>query len=129
MDITHQILKLNLPADSFVVVGSGILNALGIRPANDIDMIVSPELFDRLAKAGWSKGSWVDQTVLAKGKFDIGQHWMGDGVDKLLQRATVIDGIPYLSLTDLLAWKIARARPKDLADVQLINDYVHKIQS
>lgn len=123
MDIQEKIRSLNLPKDSFIVVGSGILGALGIRESNDIDMIVSQEIFNTLDAAGWEHDTWVDQTVLKKDLFDIGTHWSGQTVDELLRRATVMDNIPYLSLDDLLVWKKERARPKDIIDIQLINDY------
>jgi hypothetical protein len=123
MDIQKKIQSLNLPKDSFVVVGSGILDALKIRESNDIDMIVSQKVFDELDAAGWKHDTWADQTVLKKDLFDLGVHWMGEEVEQLLGRATVINDIPYLSLTDLLAWKKDCARPKDIVDVQLISEY------
>ena len=123
MDIQKKIQSLNLPKDSFIVVGSGILGALGIRESNDIDMIVSQEVFDKLDAAGWEHDAWADQTVLKQNLFDLGTHWSGQTVDALLQHATVINDIPYLSLDDLLVWKKERARPKDIVDVQLISDY------
>jgi len=126
MNIKQKILGLKLPENSFIVVGSGILNALGIRESNDIDMIVAQDVFDSLDRIGWEHDTWANQTVLKKDVFDLGVHWMNVKIEKLLQRATVVDGIPYLSLSDLLAWKIERARPKDILDVKLINDYIAK---
>jgi len=38
MNIVGRLKKLNLPLGQRVVVGSGILDALGIRPAHDIDL-------------------------------------------------------------------------------------------
>lgn len=126
MDIKQKILGLKLPENSFIVVGSGILNALGIRESNDIDMIVTQDVFDSLECAGWEHDTWADQTVLKNDVFDLGLHWMNVKIEKLLQRATVVEGIPYLSLSDLLSWKIERARPKDILDIELINDYIAK---
>jgi len=126
MNIKQNILSLDLPNNSFVVVGSGILNVLGIRGSYDIDLIVSQEVFDSLDMAGWKRDVWPDQAVYKKGVFDIGIHWMGDRLDVLLKNATVIDGVPYLSLADLLQWKTRRARPKDISDIRLINDYLDK---
>jgi len=126
MNIKQKIQSLDLPENSFVVVGSGIMGALGIRESNDIDMIISQEVFDDLERKGWDHDNWPDQIVLKNDVFDLGVHWMNEKVEDLIKKATIIDDIPYLSLTDLLTWKIARSRPKDILDVQLINDYLNE---
>jgi len=124
MNIVDEVQKLGLPADSYIVVGSGILAALNIRDSNDIDMIVSSEIFEMLQKQGWEEGEWVDQKVLKKGLFDVGKIWSGKSVDELLRTSTVINGIPFLTLSDLREWKQEHARPKDLQDVVLIDRYL-----
>lgn len=48
MNITKKVQDLNLPENSFIVVGSGILSVLGIRESHDIDLIVSVEIFEQL---------------------------------------------------------------------------------
>lgn len=126
MNVTKEINSLNLPKDSFVVVGSGILEALGIRQSDDIDMIVAQETYDRFEAEGWDHDSWSDQTVLKHDVFDIGISWYGSTIEELLTRATVIDGIPYLSLSDVYDWKKQLGRGKDLADLKLIDVYLAK---
>jgi len=42
---------LALPQASFMVMGSGILDVLGIRKANDVDLVVSEEVFEQLYNA------------------------------------------------------------------------------
>ena len=44
MNIIEKAKKLNFPAGEYVIVGSGTLDALGIRQANDLDVAVLPEL-------------------------------------------------------------------------------------
>lgn len=53
MNIFEELKKLEIPKEDFVVLGSGILSALGIREAKDIDLLVKPELFEKLKKDGW----------------------------------------------------------------------------
>ena len=58
MDIKKAISQLSLPDGSFMVVGSGLLDTLGIRAAGDIDLLVShdvlvPVLF-MSSSWGWS---------------------------------------------------------------------------
>ena len=124
----QEILNLNLPKDSFIVVGSGILDALGIRDSNDIDMIVSQEDFELLGRSGWEQGTWFDQVTFKKGMFDVGTHWMGKKLEGLIKNASTIDDVPYLSLDDLLVWKCKKSRPIDLLDVDLILAYKNNLK-
>lgn len=125
MDIKKNIEFYNLPKFDFVVVGSGILGALAIRESNDIDMIVNQEVYDEFAKQGWEHSVWgEDQVVLKNGPFDVGTNWMGESLDSLLSRATVIDDVAYYPLEELLAWKRERTRQKDINDVLLIERYL-----
>ena len=48
MDIKKAISQLLLPDGSFMVVGSGLLDTLGIRAAGDIDLLVSHDVFNNL---------------------------------------------------------------------------------
>lgn len=124
MDIMQRVVEFDLPKDSYIVVGSGILGALGIRKAGDIDLIVSQEVYDRLeGQNGWSYGKWSDQTVLQQDVFDIGTDWYGESVHDLLQRAEYINDIPYMNLDDVYAWKKSRGQAKDVADLRLIDTY------
>lgn len=77
MNIPQELATLNLPPNSFVVVGSGILNALGIRESNDIDLIVTPEVFASLEQRGYAESSWPDQKTLAFNEFEFGTQWFG----------------------------------------------------
>ena len=124
MNIAKKVHGLKLPENSFIVVGSGILSALGIRESQDIDLIVSVDVFEHLKKQGWYIGSWPDQETLAKDYFEVGTRWSGISVKELLTGAIIIDGIPFLSLNDLRAWKLLKARPKDIRDVNLIDAYL-----
>lgn len=121
-----MIASLGLPNNSYVVVGSGILGALGIRESSDIDMIVTGEVFDLLEKKGWEHDRWPDQVVLKQGVFDVGMDWYGDDATTLLARAQVIDGVPYLSLDEVYAWKSKLGREKDNRDLTLIHEYRSK---
>lgn len=123
MDFKHEIEKLQLPEDSFVVVGSGILGVLGIRESNDIDLVVDKVVYDSFENRGWDKGSWSDQVVFRRGVFDIGYDWYGQSAKDLLFKAEVIDGVPYLSLDEVYEWKKLKGREKDLRDIELINRY------
>lgn len=48
--IIEKIKDLNFPTSQYVVVGSGTLDALGIRKATDIDIAILPELHKKLCE-------------------------------------------------------------------------------
>ncbi len=123
MNIPQKIRELGLQGGSYVIVGSGILDALKIREAGDIDIIVSNEVYKKFEEEGWQKANWPDQVVLKHGIFDLGKNWYGKTVDDLISDATLIDDIPYLSLDAVYEWKKLRARDKDLKDLALIEAY------
>ena len=124
MNITKKVYGLNLPENSFIIVGSGILSALGIRESKDIDMIVSLDVFKDLKEQGWAISNWPDQEIVTKDDFEVGTKWSELCVNELLINAVIIEGIPYLNLDDLKAWKLRKARPKDIEDITLIDTYL-----
>ena len=113
MNFKEKIAELNLQAGSYIVVGSGILGALGIRESNDIDLVVTNEMYDFIGTLGWEKGSWGDDIVYQQGVFDIGNDWYGKSTADLLKDAQVVDGVPYLNLKDVYEWKKQRGQEKD----------------
>lgn len=123
MDFKEHIASLKLPKGSFIVVGSGILGALGIRESSDIDLVVDEVVFRNFKDLGWDTGLWGDKTVYQRGVFDIGNDWYGETAQDLLQRAQVIDDVPYLSLNEVYEWKKTKGREKDLRDIALIDDF------
>ena len=127
-EIISKVKSLNLPNDSYVVFGSCPLAIAGIREANDIDLFVSPEVFAKLRKAGWQalhKGHNDDPLI--QGVFEAHDNWdfsaYSPTLKHLLGSATVVDDIAFASLEEVRKWKVATARPKDLADIKLINEY------
>ena len=42
----------------------------------------------------------------------------------LLKMAEIIEGIPFAPLTEVLKWKKAFGRPKDVVDIELIEQYL-----
>ena len=126
MNFSQKIQHIGLPEGSYVVVGSGILNALGIRESNDIDLVVSGDVYNVLDAKGWEHGTWSDQEVLRYDVFEAGQYWYGKLVGDLLKTAQVVDGVAYLSLDDVYEWKKKLGRPKDIKDLALIDEFCEK---
>jgi len=126
INFKQKIATLNLPKDSYIVVGSGILGALGIRESNDIDLVVIDDVYRMMSELGWEEGRWGDKVVYQQGVFDIGKDWYGQTTSDLLKNAQYVDDIPYLSLNDVYDWKKQRGQEKDIRDIELIDAYRHE---
>jgi hypothetical protein len=125
MDIFQKIKQLDLPQGSYVVVGGGILVALGLLDWDeDIDICVTPEIFSRLKKQGWRQEKWQDKIVLKHDVYDISIGFGDWDLGQLLEDALWIKNIPFISLEKLRTWKLNMARPKDLDHIKLIEHYL-----
>jgi hypothetical protein len=131
-DLISKINKLDLLEGQYMVTGSAILQLLGIRPAQDIDLLVSPELFTELKiKRGWHVNPKyatsldnADNTGGAKQSLDfMKQNYT---LKEALPLAYWYEGIPFMSLEMLVDAKTQLGREKDLRDIQLIQEYLSK---
>jgi len=127
--VLDDLAELNLPSGKYMVMGSGILDALDIRPAADVDLVVSDDVYSHLRETGWhdrvaSNGS----TGIEQGVFQAYNRWSDETViktlDELLVDAEWVNGVPFNSLAKLSLYKVRRGREKDLADLELINRYL-----
>ncbi len=134
MTIFERVRELALPQGHYLLVGSGILEALGIRPAKDLDILVSPELFEALKAEGHKEDPEFLQKYnrralkTAQAEFYI-DFYAGDyhpDPTDLIQKALVIEGIPFLPLGELLSFKKELNRPKDFEDIKLIEAYLNE---
>lgn len=134
--IFERVSDLHFPIGQYVVVG-GTMEAHGIRPARDVDIVVNTTLFDDLQEQGWPPyiikpccaGKEGTRRRLEKGDVQINSELSWEGVlfaetDDLIARASYINGMPFAPLNILAAWKRARGREKDLADNKLIQAYL-----
>ena len=126
MDIFQSIRALDLASGEFVVVGGGILVALGLLPWDeDIDLAVRPSLFKAFKASGeWRTEYWQQKEVLKKGIYDVGVSFGDWNLEQLLSDALWIQDIPFISLAKLLLWKRAMGRARDLQHSKLIEDYL-----
>jgi hypothetical protein len=132
MDIYTEIEHLDLRSGEYVVIGSGVLGALGIRSITDVDLLVSPLLFARLRERGWEYSTLVyDGQLRERLAFGVAEafqdFWYGaqhPDPKKLIADAEMIKGVPFLPLIQLLTIKHALNRPKDQSDITLIENYL-----
>jgi len=132
MDIFEEVKSLNFPLGEYLVLGSGPLAARGIREYKDIDILVKEKLYDELIKHGWKtveiNGVNGKFEVLKNGKFEVDKRvWCGNykpDTDNLTKNAEIINGVPFMPLEELVKFKTALGREKDLKDIALIRKYL-----
>ena len=127
-----KVKALNLPLDQIIVIGSGILDQLGIRPASDIDLAASSDLMKKLSE---ESGDWLKKFddnqrfyfVKDDGSAEVWDGWEFDGqvvsYDDLLDYVVEYDGVRFVNLEFLSQWKKWRSREKDVQDVKLIDEW------
>lgn len=129
---SERVEALNLDADKFIVIGSGLLDQLGIRRAEDIDLVVSDGYYSQLAldAVNWREVGECDRKHLEHNDFKA-EVWtelplkgerlqFGDLLDNSSQE---IDGIKFTNLDFVRRWKQWRNRQKDQEDLRLIDEY------
>lgn len=133
-NIIEKIKVLNFPLDQYVVIGSGIMSALGIRDARDIDISVLPELHKKLCNdSEWKQEERYQKIFLTKEGIEINPELSWEDypttTQEAVRTATIIDGIPFLNLDELKKFKRALGREKDFKDIELIDDYLKRNSS
>ncbi|MGD8373586.1 MAG: hypothetical protein PVI21_01885 [Candidatus Woesebacteria bacterium] len=129
MNIFDKISELNLPKNSYVVVGGGTLVALGLLDWDeDVDICVAPEIFELYKSNGWRQEKWGDKIVLKNDVYDVGVGFGDWTLADLLADSMLVNDIPFISLKKLLQWKQRMGRPKDLLHIELIKKYIKEQQ-
>jgi len=131
----EQLKKLNLPKGKFAIFGSGSLGIRNIRDTHDLDLIVDEDLFDEYKNmSGWEFKSFDrdDRHVemIENSGIEFYKTW-GPGdwdTHQLINSAEIIDNLPFVRLEEVKKWKEMSGREKDFKDVQLINEYLQKLE-
>lgn len=128
-EIIRKVKELDLSEGSYVVFGGAPMAMVGLRPANDIELLVSPEVLAKLKEAGWQQiYKNPGDTPVVDDVFEVHNNWnfspYSPTLQHLLASATIIDDIPFASLQEVRKWKLASGRPKDITDIKLIDKYL-----
>jgi len=127
----ERVKELGLPLDQVIIIGSGILDQLGIRQSADIDVATNREALEEIARSdGWVEKLDKNQRqylVKYDGSVEIWDGWEIDGriveYGELLYYAVEYDGVKFVNLDFLRRWKSWRGREKDIQDVRLIDEW------
>jgi len=124
MSIIERVKATKLPLDEVVVIGSGLLDALGLRKADDIDLVVSRVLFDRLTvSSAYTQKERAGEPYLIRDDIEIWMSWGNDrkpNFDALKDAGVVIDGVTFVNKDFLISWKKQSGRDKDISDIRLL---------
>ena len=134
LDFKQELSKLSLNEENSVVIGSGILNALGLKESHDIDAVVSTETLLKIL----AENEVIETTneygavLYTNGIVEFGDRWYMDDpmedltYEDLLKRTITIDGVRYVTLDVLQEVKEHLRREKDISDIQLIKQYLNR---
>lgn len=125
-----RIKALKLDKNDYVVIGGAVLDSLGIRETNDVDLVVSKTTYNRLNKDMWKEYIQDDgKRVLSKNGYKIMTHWLGRTLKDLQKHSFIASGIPVMDLDDLISCKAQLGRKKDIRDIASIHKYMASLQS
>lgn len=125
----EELKKLNLPKEKFAVFGSGPMAIRNLRESRDIDIIVTQEVWNKLAeKYPISSKERAEGGIMKKIQVDeieIYGDWPPfESVEKLIKEADIINGFRFVKLGKVLLWKKYLNREKDRQDILLIEEYL-----
>ena len=121
-DLFRKVKALGLPAGKYALFGSAPLGIRNLKECHDIDIIVTGDLWDELKKKYEARVTPQGHEYLAQEEIEIWQDWSPGSWDvgQLISEAEEIDGLPFVKLEQVLAWKKQYGREKDLKDVEMI---------
>lgn len=133
MTFVERVQVLALPPADYIVFCSGVLDVLDLRPASDIDLVVSERLFGQLKAEGWREGvsTLGDRALLSDGAeaFLVWDNKTPEpNLTELKAGEMVVDGIPFCSPQRVLDWKRRMNRPKDKRDIELLEQWLESNQ-
>jgi len=118
--------------EDFMIMGSGRLVVAGLRNRmSDIDLVARESTWQRakeLVQLGrgyveYAPFSGAPVIRLYEGLVEVFDHWFMEGAetDALIESAEVLDGLRYMRLEDLEAYKRQLDRPKDRRDLAVLS--------
>jgi len=113
--------KIGIPDGSYVIYGSGPLGARELREIKDLDVAVEDKVYDQLTKKYPEKPEKTFSHIVI-GNLDLlpARDTLIENFDQVVKKADRFYGHRFVNLEDLIRWKKKMGRPKDLADIKLI---------
>lgn len=125
-----ELRALNLPKGKFSIFGSGPLAIRNIRENQDIDILVTNELWDDLAKkypvtqkTSKPDSIYIGNIQILKINYMDWRPLIEDPAT-LITNAEIIDNFPFVKLEHLIKCKKLMGGEKHLNDITLIQNYI-----
>ena len=127
-ELFSKVRKLGLPSGTYALFGSTPMGIRNLKDCHDIDVIVTEELWNAYRdKPAWTTrvGPYRDE-YLENGEIELWKNWKPGmwNAQQLIDMAEVIDGLPFVRLENVIAWKRLYAREKDLKDIAIIENFL-----
>jgi hypothetical protein len=129
-DAKFQLLRdLHLPVCDYVIFGSAPMYAHGLRQEiADLDIVARGRAWQIITLLGEPKiapsgnGNMVE---LHGGLLQIFDQWITPDwdINKIIDEAEYIDGLPFAQLSEVLCSKSQSNRPKDQEDLHILRTY------
>lgn len=135
MNVIEEVKKLDFPIGQYVIVGSGPMVIRGFKEAYDIDIVVTREFFEKCKANGWEVVPWtypekIGQIYLKQNNvelyLDVNCGDFNPTTEELIKRADIFEGIPFITLEDMLKFKKAYNREKHRKDIEITEMYLRK---
>ncbi|MDN3239421.1 hypothetical protein [Glycomyces tritici] len=137
IELLHRHVPSDFNPDDFVIAGSARLIAHGIaQPFTDLDLLVRPgsKTWQRALELAFEHASEYEHVplktssytgakiaLLYGGAIEVCETWVLPGsTEELLAEAEEIDGLKYLPMREVIAYKLTMNRKKDVADLAAI---------
>lgn len=121
---------LNLNPEQYMISGSGSLAVRGLRDCVDLDVLVTDELGEKLKEKYPTHFHEYDfcDTLDFDGvdiRWNIKEKDRPYSTEYQIENADIIEGRKYQPLSMIKFYKQRMGRPKDIADIELIETYEH----
>lgn len=119
----ERLRNLNLPRGQYAVFGSGPLAIRGlIKRVGDLDVLVRDQAWNLVVPLGRIVRYGSDETIDLDTGLTFGRSWAyGDfDIDRLIDEAEWIEGLPFVTLDAVVEFKRIAGRPKDLEHLRLL---------
>ena len=128
-ELLSKVRELDLAQGTFAIFGSGPMAVRDLKEPNDLDIIVTKEVYEKFKSVdGWIEKLFHEgeDYYLEKDGIELWNTW-GPGdwdIANMIETAEMIEGLPYVTLDHVLAWKKKNNRQKDIIDIAKIKKYL-----
>ena len=133
INIPEIVKKIGINLNDCVVISSGTLHVLGIREANDIDLVAIPGVYESLfTDSSYEHVKTFSGAINLQKTIDGVEveilpklHWEAytKTAEEVIKDAFEVDGVKFMNLDDVKNFKKALGREKDFKDLVLIEGF------